>query len=442
MKLRSLVCSFLLAAAASLFAAPFELQKGDHIAILGNTLPDRMQHSAWLDTLIYAANPDKDLVIRNLAASADEVATWHRSENFGTRDEWLKKISADVIFAFYGFNEAFKGYEGIEEFKKNLDQFLKETKSQNYSGKGAPRIVLFSPIAAEKQANPDIADAAPTNTNLENYTAAMRDVAAANDVQFVDLFAPSRQLYAGVKQPLTFNGIHLTEDGDRQLAPQIFKSLFGGDAPGFSGLEKLRAAVLARNDMWHSRYRTVDGYNVYGGRSGLAYQPGKNAFIQNTKNPEQPFVSNYQVMQQEMAVRDVMTANRDARVWAVAKGGDLVINDSNVPAVQKVGTNLPTGGDTFNKTPMSGFKVDPATGLVAFPSGEEVIPKIKTPPGIKVQLFADEQQFPELVKPVQMAFDTKGRLWVSAWKNYPERTPDSKEGDKLLIFEDTKHDGK
>ena len=46
------------------------------------------------------------------------------------------------------------------------------------------------------------------------------------------------------------------------------------------------------------------------------------------------------------------------------------------------------------------------------------------PKGCKVNLFASEEQFPELVSPVQMAFDTKGRLWVAAWPSYPERTPD------------------
>ena len=55
-----------------------------------------------------------------------------------------------------------------------------------------------------------------------------------------------------------------------------------------------------------------------------------------------------------------------------------------------------------------------------------------------MNLFASEEQFPELAKPVQMAWDTKGRLWVAVWPNYPERTPDSKTGDSLIILEDTK----
>jgi glucose/arabinose dehydrogenase/azurin len=62
--------------------------------------------------------------------------------------------------------------------------------------------------------------------------------------------------------------------------------------------------------------------------------------------------------------------------------------------------------------------------------------------GMKVNLFADEKQFPNLINPVQMAWDTKGRLWIAAWLNYPERTPTSKVGDKLLVYEDTNGDGK
>src|SRR6186713_2683155 len=92
-----------------------DLRKGDHVAILGNALADRMQHTGWLETLIQGSQADKQLVFRNLAAAADEVDTWHRSQEFGTRDQWLTWTEADVIFAFYGFNESFNGYEGVEK---------------------------------------------------------------------------------------------------------------------------------------------------------------------------------------------------------------------------------------------------------------------------------------------------------------------------------------
>ena len=47
-----------------------------------------------------------------------------------------------------------------------------------------------------------------------------------------------------------------------------------------------------------------------------------------------------------MEVLDVMTANRDKRIWAVAQGGDLKVDDSNTPAVHPGETNKPGPGRT------------------------------------------------------------------------------------------------
>ncbi|MEN3943339.1 PVC-type heme-binding CxxCH protein [Prosthecobacter sp. SYSU 5D2] len=419
-------------------SAQVEFNKGDSIAILGNVLPDRSQHYGWLEAMIIQANADKDLTFRNLAFSGDEVQTWHRVDNFGTRDEWLAKVKADVIFAFYGNNESFRGYEGLDEFRKNLDTFLKETKAKNFSGRASPRIVLFSPIALEKLASPSLPPVDEKNTNLQNYTAAMNEVAAANGVTFVDLFAPSAQIRLG--DPMSLNGLYLNEKGDKAVAEAAFKSLAGQEAPQVN--EKLRLAIVDKNWEWHQRYRTVDGYNVYGGRSGLAYAAGVGGFKQNERTPEKPYISNYQVMQQEMTQRDVKTANRDLRVWAIAKGGDLVVKDDNLPPVEKVPTNMPDPkeGKEFNKVPMTGMTFT-EDGLVAIPDATEKMKDIQVHSGMKIQLFADEKMFPELVNPVAMQWDTRGRLWVSAWLNYPERTPTSKKGDSLLIFEDTNGDG-
>ena len=396
-------------------AAPLELKPGDHIALIGNTLADRMQHDGWLETLIIAKFPKDDLVFRNLAVAGDEVVIRHRSENFGSPDQWLTKTKADVIFAFFGFNESFKGVTGLAKFKQDLDKFVKDTKAKNYSGKGAPRLVLFSPIANEKLSDPSMPDPTANNANLQKYTEAMAAVAQANDVLFVDLFAMSQRIYAQAAkrgQSLTFNTLHLTEAGDRVLAPEIFQALFNVPPP-MGNFEKLRAAVNAKNAQWHARYRTVDGYNVYGGRSKLEFPvAGKDS----------PKITNYEVMQEEMTQRDVMTANRDLRVWAVAKGSDLKVDDSNLPPVKTLQSNKPE--------------------VAPFPSGEEAIKHMTVAKGCKVTLFASEEQFPELVSPVQMAFDTKGRLWVAAWPSYPERTPTSTVGDKLLVFEDTNGDGK
>ncbi len=409
-------------------AMALKLKPEDRIAIIGNALADRMQFDGWLESLIHAKFAKEQLVFRNLAAAGDEVVLRSRSENFGTPDEWLTKVRADVIFAFFGYNESFKGDAGLPQFKADLDKYIKETSAKNFSGKGAPRIVLFSPIAAERHRDANYPDPAPINENLKKYAAVMAEVAAENGIEFVDLFAPSQELYAeAAKQgnSLTVNGVYLTESGYRELAPLIFQGIFREAAPS-GDVEKLRAAVNEKNAQWRARYRTVDGYNVYGGRSALAYQPEKGGFITD-RNAPPPFISNYRVMQEEMSQRDVLTANRDKRVWAVAGGGDVQVDDSNLPQVEKVPTNHP------------GQNPD---GSHVFASGESAIAKMKVPAGCKVNLFASEEDFPELIKPLQMAWDTKGRLWVSVWRNYPERSPTSKVGDSILIFEDTKGTGK
>ena len=396
-------------------AAPLELKPGDHVCLIGNTLADRMQHYGWLETLIVANFPKDDLIFRNLAVAGDEVVFRHRSENFGSPDTWLTKTKADVIFACFGFNESFKGEAGLDQFKQDLAKFVQDTQAKNYSGKGPPRLVLFSPIANEKLNDPNLPEPAANNANLQKYTAAMAEVAKAKDVLFVDLFAISQRLYAQAArqgQSLTFNTLHLTEAGDQALAPEIFQALFNTKPPT-GNLEKLRAAVNNKNAEWHARYRTVDGYNVYGGRSKLEFP---------TAGKDSPKITNFDVMQDEMSQRDVKTANRDLRVWAVAQGGDLKVDDSNLPPVKTLQSNKPD--------------------IQPFLSGEEAIQHMTVAKGCKVTLFASEEQFPELVSPVQMAFDTKGRLWVAAWPSYPERTPTSTVGDKLLVFEDTNGDGK
>ena len=169
----------------------------------------------------------------------------------------------------------------------------------------------------------------------------------------------------------------------------------------------------ARQELhWFERYRTTDGYSIFGGRADLK-------FVDDQTNRE--------VMQREMEVLDVMTANRDRRIWAVAEGSELQVDDSNTPPFIDVITNKPG--------PLPG-------GKHVFLGGEEEIGKMTVAKGMKVNLFASEEMFPELVNPVQMAFDTKGRLWVAAWGSYPHWKPKDEMNDKLLILEDTDGDGK
>ena len=62
--------------------------------------------------------------------------------------------------------------------------------------------------------------------------------------------------------------------------------------------------------------------------------------------------------------------------------------------------------------------------------------------GFKVNLFADESQFPEIINPVQMQVDNKGRLWAAVWPTYPMWEPMKEMNDALVILPDDNKDGK
>src|SRR5262245_40667372 len=61
------------------------------------------------------------------------------------------------------------------------------------------------------------------------------------------------------------------------------------------------------------------------------------------------------------------------------------------------------------------------------------------PDGFRATLFAGE---PDVVQPIAMCFDDRGRLWVAECMSYPKWHSDPKQGrDRILIFEDTDGDG-
>ncbi len=424
--------------------APFALQPREHVAIIGNTLAERFQYDGWLETMIQARFPKHELVFRNLGFSGDEVGTRLRSKNFGTPDEWLAgraapiggyqenrlagiQTEADVIFAFFGYNESYAGDAGLEAFKASLDGWLTHTLEQRYNGTSPPRVVLFSPIAHEDLGSPDLPDGRENNARLATYARAMGEVAKAKGVVFVDLFTPTQQLYTSLKEPLTINGVHLNSAGNRQVAQVIDRALFG-PAPRVqeAQLTRLRQAVADKNFYWFKRYRVTDGYNTYGDRAFLNFVRGnpRNVDVKVLgQTPEQDRLPrNYDVLQRELQMLDEMTAARDRQVWARARGSDLPVTDTKLPPPVDPQTNLPKAAPFL----------DEAASLA----------QMTVHPGLKVQLFASEREFPELVNPVQMAFDTRGRLWVAVWKNYTHWQPGTPMDDKLLILEDTNGDGK
>jgi putative heme-binding domain-containing protein len=92
-------------------------------------------------------------------------------------------------------------------------------------------------------------------------------------------------------------------------------------------------------------------------------------------------------------------------------------------AAQKPGEPIPHGQDRLPGPPLS-----PA----------EAIRKMTVPAGFTVELVASE---PDIINPVAMTFDERGRIWITESLEYPRRSAGPGR-DRVKVLESTKGDGK
>ena len=398
-------------------AAQLELKKGDSVVLIGNTLAERMQHHGWLESYVQAALPKHEITFRNHGFSGDKVNSRPRNRGFINAQEYLKISKADVIIAFWGYNESYDNDPA--RFTQEMEKWIAETLKQNYSGKGAPRLVICAPIMHENLNTPNLPDGKANNARLMQYAGAAEVAAAKYKLPYVDLFHVTKHLYMMNKEPLTLNGIHPNSRGNQLIAQHLVKEVFGLEvSKDTKKVESIREAVLDKNWHWHNRYRATDGNDVWGSRSGLKFVDGQ---------------SNGDVLMHELEMIDVMVANRDRKVWAHANGNTkFKVDDSNVPDPVGVKTNV-GGGSRSSNAQKEGNKI--------YISPNETAAQLQLAKGLKVNVFASEEMFPEMANPVQMAVDTKGRLWAATWPTYPKWEPLKKMDDRLLILPDENRDG-
>ena len=412
------------------------INKGSHIILIGNNLGSRMMEFDHFETELQLRYPDNMLYVRNMCDGGNTPGfrphsgrktpwAFPGAEQFQTElakpagmqgfveypDEWMTKHKADIIIAFFGFNESFEGAAGLANYKAELDAFIKHTLSQKYNGNAAPQLALVSPIAFENLSGKyDLPNGKTENANLLLYTQAMKEVAAKNKVHFVDAFSPSKIWLDDPATELTIDGTQLTNAGYAKFGPFLANEVFGKTsiiAP--SNKAAVYAAVKEKNWMWHNDYKIPNGVHVFGRR----YDPF---------GPD-----NYPAEQKK--IRE-MTLIRDTAIWMAANGQkmDLAAADAKTSILPQVQTN---------------YKPRDPNAAMRYLYGQEALDKFTVAPGYKIDLFASEVEFPDLANPVQISFDNKGRLWVAVMPTYPHWKPgDPKPNDKLIILEDTNNDGK
>ena len=394
--------------AASAQSPALELKHGDRISLVGNTLADRMQHDGWLETYLLSRFPKHDLVFRNLGFSGDELTVRFRSQSFGSPNEWLTKTKTDVVFAFFGHGESFAGEKGIDGFKKDLTNFVVDTKKQKYNGTSSPRIVLFSPIAHENLKSPHMPDGAADNKRLELYTEAMAEVAKANDVA-VRRPLPSEP--RGVRQ-----GVGSAHD---QRHPSQ-------RSRGRGSREDRRPRSVPEGGRAEARDRDPrpDSQGRPRAEQVLVRTLPHHRRLLDLRRPVEPEVRGRADQLHGHAARDGDSRpdDRQPRPGDLGRrpGDAYKVDDSNLPPYLPVVTNKPGKGPG---------------GEHIYLDGREAI-KLMTPgKNLKVNLVASEKEFPDLADPVQMSFDPQGRLWVAVWPSYPHWKPGDEMNDKLIVLD-------
>ena len=450
---------FLLHPAQGQLATPtFDPQPGSRIILLGNTFADRMRHYGYVETLLQQQFPGRQLTVRNMGWSADEVGLQPRPLNFpgfGDKTTRLttgsKEIAfqgfthgnegtvmpvalnmaglnqdlydqrADVLLLCFGMNESFRGPAGLPQFEKDLGLFIANLRANRYNGRSAPALILVSPIAHEALGG-HLPDPAEHNANLDLYTKAMRKAANANGLTFVDLFTPSLTWMKASQKPITINGIHLNDEGYRLAADWMGQSLGWGRMadPNSESSLKLRQVIHLKDTHFFYRWRAVNGEYIYGRRREpfgvIAFPP-------------------------ELRKLNQMAAALDSVIWELGKNKGTESYRKALEIVDRRGKSVDPA--LLPTVPMLGRQ-----GKVAHAAAHQHHQKewptttetFKLPKGYEINLFASEKNFP-VEKPVAMNFDARGRLWVATMPTYPQYFPGIPVHDKLVILEDTNGDG-
>ncbi len=362
----------------------WEPRPGQRIAIVGGAGAEAFWQDGFLEALFHGAFPKHQLVFRNLAVSGESVVRRETGEA-ELREQWVRAVKADVVWLFCGAVEASAGKEGLEDFTADAAAFVKNLSASPGEGKAPVRVVLVGPSARETRTDPSPSEADRVNENLKAYSGALAGVARKAGVPFVDLYSATQRMFqtgphrsallpkrwGAPRSALSVHGGRLTEEAHRLLASGLFEVLTGRTAQSGADLESLRRAVILKNEDWVLSYRAL-AWGV-------------------------PAASSFEALEEGLRPRE-------SEVWAAAAGA------------------------------ASAEVQNPRARRASSPASEAPAP-LSVAPGFHAELFADNRRFPDLLNPLQMDWDARGRLWVLCGEGASGEAP------RLLVFEDADTDG-
>lgn len=371
------------------------LKGGDTVLWYGNSLVERVLEHGECEALLQLATPG-GVKIRSLAWTGDEVGHRLRPEGYV---EHLRSLlaawPAQVVVVGFGMNESFAGADGLTDFRAQYQVYLRELRRLH---EGA-HVVVLSPIAVA-----DGPQRETRNNDLAAYSAVIGELAAAHQATWIDLFSGTSRAFAEPGGPWTHQQ-HPKADGLRIIARIIAEALAGTVVRQSPAAHITEVALAAAQKSAHvaELVRPKNGVVYYGVRKRL-----------EENRAEIPRY--HQMVEQAEAVIARLVADPTAR-----------FADQPRPGLPPLGA----GGSRPDRF---------GGGAIRSPAEQQA--EFTVAPGYQVTCFASEVEFPALRNPVQMAFDARGRLWVTTMPSFPHTIPGERPPDQILILEDRDRDGK
>jgi len=479
-------------------AGVFVPNSGDRIVLLGDGLIEREQLAGYLETAITASRPHLNLTFRNLGYAGDtprgesrigfgsdeNTKGWRppqkRDPNFGFKKliEQVRDARPAWVVVGYGSSAAYDDAQPAN-FTQDYERLLSELDSLKV------RLVLMTP-APHERTHPSQPDPAPCNARLAKVAEIIRAAAAARQCPLVDCFAAltpqaATQTKHERSEPLTDSGIHLNDAGYRRLAEARENPLVSALAARWEveasadadktiysslGLNNVQAAktefglwfegtaarlpspagagLLRVRDLKPGKYAlTIDGrradvipaetlrqgYRLSSAPDFQQYEALRAAIIEKNRLYFQHFRP-----QNEAYIFLFRRHERGDHASEVAQLLRRV--EEKEQEIARLRVPRPHRYELIREkdypehwVPKNVAKPDPAAELKALTVADE----------LEVNLFAAD---PLVVKPININFDERGRMWVATSTIYPHLSPGDKPDDKILVLEDTDHDGR
>ncbi|HSH96132.1 MAG TPA: PVC-type heme-binding CxxCH protein [Roseimicrobium sp.] len=381
--------------------APYPLATKEVIAFTGGSNIERTRFNGHLQTMIFASHPTNQLRIRNLGWEGDTVFELWRDnvskEQWNRPRDWrqqLAEVGAKVVFAQFGQMESLGGDAKLQSF---VDAYEKLLADFAFDGR---RVVLLSPMPFERTSSKLVPELSLRNDDVKRYADAIRQLAKRKGYRYVDLFTPLSA--RGTKEPrLTDNGYQLTDTGHKIVADLIGRDL-GFTQEKQIKSENIRGAVMEMERLWFNTWRPMNWSFLAGDRTHVP-------FSRDWTNPEQ------RLFPDEMKEYATLLEKADQNIWRAMEGKPLEalsVADVIPPGVPKIASQSP----------------------------DQELASMKIRPEFQVNLFASETD--GIVKPIQMRWDERGRLWVACTVSYPQIKPGEKANDYIMVCEDTDGDGR